>query len=79
MLRKTTLSDEDTMHPLTAYRKARKLKIDDVVKETGLSKASISRIERGKQQPSADSLRRLCQFTAGLLRPNDFFNVDRSA
>lgn len=67
------------MHPLTAYRKARKLSIDDVVKQTGLSKASISRIERGKQQPSADSLRRLCQFTSGLLRPNDFFNVDQSA
>lgn len=67
------------MHPLTVYRKARKLSIDDVVRETGLSKASISRIERGKQQPSADSLRRLCQFTAGLLRPNDFFDVDARA
>lgn len=67
------------MHPLKAYRKARKLRMADVVAATKLSKATISRIESGKQQPSADSLRRLCQFSGGLLRPNDFFNVDRSA
>jgi transcriptional regulator with XRE-family HTH domain len=67
------------MHPLKAFRTARKITIDDVVKETGLSKASISRIERGKQLPSSGSLKRLCQFTGGLLRPNDFFDVDRAA
>ncbi len=67
------------MHPLKAYRKARKIKMSEVVTATGLSKATISRIEAGKQQPSADSLRRLCQFTSGLLRPNDFFDVDRPA
>jgi transcriptional regulator with XRE-family HTH domain len=32
------------MHPLRAYRKARKLTIDDVVAATKLSKATISRI-----------------------------------
>lgn len=67
------------MHPLRAFRKARKIRLEEVVKATGLSKASISRIESGRQQPSADSLRRLCQFTGGLLRPNDFFDVDRAA
>jgi transcriptional regulator with XRE-family HTH domain len=67
------------MHPLRAYREARKIKLSDVVKETKLSKASISRIESGKQKPSAESLRRLCRFTNGLLRPNDFFDVDSAA
>lgn len=67
------------MHPLRAYRKARKLTIDDVVAATKLSKATISRIEKRKQEPSADSLRRLCNFTGGLLTPNDFFGVDRAA
>lgn len=65
------------MHPLRAYRKARKLTLDDVVKETKLSKATLSRIEQRKNAPSSDSLRRLCKFTGGLLTPNDFFGVEQ--
>jgi transcriptional regulator with XRE-family HTH domain len=61
------------MHPLKAYRQARKLKMDDVVRATGLSKATISRIERGKQFPSALALNKLREFSGNLLSANDFF------
>ena len=43
MLRKTK-RQVIWMHPLRAYRKARKLTIDDVVTATKLSKATVSRI-----------------------------------
>lgn len=65
------------MHPLRAYRKARKISLDEVVRVTKLSKATISRIETRKSNPSTESLTRLCKFTDGLLSPNDFFLTEK--
>lgn len=61
------------MHPLRSYRKARKLSLADVAKDTGLSIANISKIERGDTFPSAPTLRKLREFTGNLLTANDFF------
>lgn len=61
------------MHPLRAYREARKLKIDDVVRATKLSSASVSRIENWTQYPSSKALEKLIAFTGNRLTPNDFF------
>jgi transcriptional regulator with XRE-family HTH domain len=66
------------MHPLKAYRKARKIPLHDVAKATQLSKASLSRIEAYKQSPSRPSLDRLIKYAGGLLTPNDFFGAGPS-
>lgn len=61
------------MHPLRAYREARGLTIDDVVEKTAISRASVSRIETGKQYPSQPALLKLLSFTGNRLTPNDFY------
>ena len=40
--------------------------------QVGASAASISRLSRGEQMPSADLARRIFDATAGQVTPNDF-------
>lgn len=49
------------MTPIKQARERRKLTIDQVAERTGLSKASVSRIERNKQGVSASTAARLAK------------------
>jgi transcriptional regulator with XRE-family HTH domain len=50
-------------HPLRAWRIEHKLSLEDLAKEAGTTGATLSRIERGKQFPHPQLLRRLCNTT----------------
>lgn len=59
-------------HPLRRYRQERGIKINDLARETHVHKATISRIERGKQTPSVALVRRLISASGGTLSSEDF-------
>jgi transcriptional regulator with XRE-family HTH domain len=62
------------LHPLRAFRIARGIKLRDLAKDTKMSPASISRIERFEQFPSSDALKRLREYSGHVLSANDFFS-----
>jgi putative transcriptional regulator len=66
-------------HPLTEYRKQKNISLDIFAVKVGMSKASISRLESGKQKPSADLLIRIAEVTNNQVTPNDilFFEPAR--
>ena len=64
-------------HPLRSLRKRADLTLDQVADITGISKASLSRIETGEQKPSFDVIRTLIAFAQGrnaALTAEDFVN-----
>lgn len=67
-------------HPFRTFRKKAKLSIDAVVDSValpGASKASLSRIETGQQQPDFETIRRLIAFASdhgAKLTAEDFVN-----
>lgn len=65
-------------HPLRVLRAAKDIKLEDLAEISGISKASLSRIETGLQQPSFDMIKKLVAVSADLsdtpLTPDDFVN-----
>ena len=59
-------------HPLRRYRKNLGLSLETLADVAGVDKATISRIENGKQEPSLGLIRRLTAATAGRVTANDF-------
>ena len=60
------------MHPLRKYRTDRGIRLKTMAKDAHGCKSTLSRIERGKQNPSFDLMRRLIEASGGALRPEDF-------
>lgn len=56
-------------HPFRSLRKRTKLTLDQVAEFTGVSKASLSRIETGEQKPSFEIIRTLISFSGGYGAP----------
>lgn len=70
------------LNPLRAYRKARKLRIDQMAKRLGVSSASLSRIERGEQWPSTrEFFEKLLSATEGEVKADDLvgFHAENAA
>lgn len=67
-----------TEHKLRRVRKAAGLSLDDLARQTGSGKATLSRIENWRMDASGPLIRRLCALFPEL-EPNDFYvaPVDR--
>jgi transcriptional regulator with XRE-family HTH domain len=61
-------------HPLRRYRKAKGLTIEALAERISSSRATISRIEAGLQEPSFGLMRRIMAETEGEVTANDFVN-----
>ena len=61
------------IHPLRAFRKEHFVTLDDLSFLTGISMASLSRIERYKQYPLISAAQKIIKATGGYLKPEDFF------
>jgi transcriptional regulator with XRE-family HTH domain len=59
-------------HPLRAYRKAIGVTLEDMAGRIGISIASLSRIETGKQRPSLLTLLRIEDETGGAVGASAF-------
>jgi hypothetical protein len=64
----------DTGHPMKVWRKAYQITLDDISFLTGISVASLSRIERYKQTPLIGAAQKIINISHGNLNPSDFFN-----
>ncbi len=59
-------------HPLKAYRQSIGATLDEAAAGIGMtSAATLSRIENGKGNPSADLMRRIAEWSGGTITPND--------
>jgi predicted transcriptional regulator len=58
---------QPTSHPLRAWRVRHEISIVMLAEAAKLSTASISRIERGQQQPRTAAIRRLIEISGGEL------------
>jgi len=61
-------------HPMKQWRSAFQITLDDISFLTGLSVASLSRIERYKQTPLIGAAQKIINISNGSLTPADFFN-----
>ena len=59
-------------HPLTRYRHRHGLSLDALAARVGTTKATLSRIESGKGNPSVGLMQRVIQASGGELDANDF-------
>lgn len=59
---------------LKDWRKGRKLTMEAAGEILGLSQASLSRIEAGKQWPDRPTMERIQTATDGAVAPNDFIH-----
>lgn len=68
-------------HPLRAYRDRHRLTLEALADRTGTTKATLSRIENGKQSPSRGMMARLRLESKGELSADDFldFLADQEA
>lgn len=60
------------LHPLQAYRDARGVTLDELAARVGTSKATLSRVENWKQDPSLDLIGKLKAATDGIVSADDF-------
>lgn len=67
-----------TGHPMKVWRLAHEITLDDISFLTGLSVASLSRIERYKQFPLISAAQKIINISHGCLRPEDFFTNDNA-
>ena len=63
----------ETKHPLRAYRDRAGLSLEDLAKKSDTTRATLSRIENGRQNPSMALVSRIVMATNGEMKPNDFF------
>jgi len=61
-------------HPMKVWRLAYRITLDDISFLTGISVASLSRIERYKQTPLIGAAQKIIGISHGNLTPADFFN-----
>lgn len=61
-----------TEHPIRAYRKANGLQLNKFAERIGISGASLSRIERGEQDPPLSLALRIREETGGAISIDDF-------
>jgi len=61
-------------HPMRVWRRAFQITLDDISFLTGISIASLSRIERFKQTPLISAAQKIISVSHGQLSPADFFN-----
>lgn len=70
-------------HPLRALRGRHKISLDELAKLSSMSKASLSRIETGQQQPNFEAIRKLIDIAAAKGEPSltadDFINFPQAA
>jgi transcriptional regulator with XRE-family HTH domain len=59
-------------HALTKFRRKHRLSVRDLAREVGVSAATVSRIETGKQNPSMALLVKLVEASKGKLKADDF-------
>lgn len=64
-----------TPNALRRYRTENGLTLDDAARALAVSAASISRIETGRNYPSASLMRRITEWTSGNVTPNDLFGL----
>jgi len=62
-------------HPMKAFRKKHFITLDDLSFQTGISMASLSRIERYKQYPLISAAKKIIEASKGYLKPEDFFGT----
>jgi len=60
-------------HPMRMFRKEHFVTLDDLSFQTGISMASLSRIERYKQYPLISAAKKIIAASGGYLKPEDFF------
>jgi len=68
-----------TVHPLQAYRERVGVTLDVLAERVGVSKATLSRVENGKQSPSLDLVGRLKAESHGTLSADDFLPSPQQA
>lgn len=56
---------------LKLYRQRNDLSLDEIADRLGCSKATVSRLENGKQNVSSDLLLKICEVTGQEVTPND--------
>ena len=61
----------ENLHPLRSYRKSKGLTLQAMASLVGIDASNLSRIETGKQPPSADLLIKVAEATSGEVTPND--------
>ena len=66
------------MATLKQYRKDNALTLSDMETRTGISAASLSRLENGLQWPSAFVAKTILKATKGKVTPSDFLTEDKS-
>ncbi|WP_395674724.1 helix-turn-helix transcriptional regulator [Inquilinus sp.] len=59
-------------HALRLYRRSTGLSLQTLASRIGISTASLSRIETGKQTPSVPTLLKIVDETAGAVTVSDF-------
>jgi transcriptional regulator with XRE-family HTH domain len=62
-------------HPFRIYRQTRELTVERAAEELGVSKATVSRIENGKQELSADLIRRIHDWSGGAVTANHLLGI----
>ena len=62
-------------HPMRMFRKEHFVTLDDLSFQTGISMASLSRIERYKQYPLISAAKKIIAASGGYLKPEDFFGT----
>ncbi len=65
-------------HPLRRYRASHGITIEALAASLDTSKATVSRLETGRQSPSMDLLRRIHTATGGEVTANDFLHPDNA-
>lgn len=60
------------VHPLRTFRMQRRLSLESVASAVKVSKATISRIETGRQTPTLGVIERLIEFSEGALSADSF-------
>lgn len=61
-------------HPLRSYRVKAGLSLEELAKSVGVSKASLSRIEKRKQAPSLGLVEKLIGACDGKISASDFLS-----
>jgi len=59
-------------HALRRYRRNKGISLEDLARQAGVTKGTLSRIETGKQEASPGLIRRLIALSAGRLSSDDF-------
>ena len=60
-------------HPMKTWRLFKKISLEKMAFETGISASSLSRIERFKQTPLIGAAQKIIKFSKNELVPEDFF------